>query len=278
MAFNNNGGTERFPINTQSLIFFSDNVMMSLKFSDNICIVSFRDAKYDENGKRSFPRPTGGDKDLSAILTREKAAAFMNRIRSEFIPKFQEYVDTRNDDTTFNKGFSIGVATNKDLTNVLSISTGKPESGPYIPEIVYSTDIDAATRLPKTVKVFKMTDTVPVIIGYDPSTGDFESIETEYPQIITFITALDEFVKSQCNGTVHQIESRYGNTNYKTRTTINQIAMKNGIQIEAPAYQQKTGNTQAFTQSAPPALELKQFDGDMAAFMQMTGASDSNPF
>ena len=278
MAFNNNGGTERFPTNTQSLIFFSDNVMMSLKFSDNICIVSFRDAKYDENGKRSFPRPTGGDKDLSAILTREKAAAFMNRIRNEFIPKFQEYVDTRNGDTTFNKGFSIGVATNKDLTNVLSISTGKPESGPYIPEIIYSTDIDASTRLPKTVKVFKMSDTVPVIIGYDPSTGDFESIETEYPQIITFITALDEFVKSQCNGTTHQIESRYGNTNYKTRTTINQIAMKNGIQIETPAYQQKAGNTQAFTQSAPPALELKQFDGDMAAFMQMTGASDGSPF
>ena len=278
MAFNNNGGTEKFPVNTASLTFFSDNMMMTLKFSDNMCIIAFRDAHYDENGKRTFPRPAEGDKELSAILSRERAMALVTRLRCEFVPKLKEFVDNRFDDPTFNDGFRFGVPTNRDLTNMIMVSTGKPESGPYVPEIIYCKDIDTNTRIPKTVKVFRMTESVPVVIGYDPTTGDYESIQTEYPQIVLFIMALNEFVKSQCNATVHQIEQRYGNTNYRTRTTINQIAMKNGIQIEAPAYQQKAGNNQAFAQSAPPALELKQFDGDMVAFMQMTGANDGNPF
>lgn len=285
MAFNNSGGYEKYPVNTSSLIFFGENVMMSLKFSDNLCIISFRDAKIDENGKRTFPRPSNGDKELSAVLTRDKVAAFMNRIHNEFIPTFKEYIDSRYHDTSFNKAFSIGVPTNKDLSNVLCLSTGKPESGPYIPEITFCADIDPNTRIPKIVKTVKLTDDVPIIIGYDPHTGNYESTQPEYPQIITFVMALEEFVKSQCKGRVHEFEERYGERNFRTRTVINQIAMKNGIQVDTgTSYQQKAGTqsnafmSNASTPATPQPLEVKSCDGDLASFMQMTGASDTGPF
>lgn len=269
---------EKFPITTTSLIFFGDNVMMTLKFSDNLCIISFRDAKIDENGKKTYPRPANGDKELSAVLTRDKVTALMSRLHNQFIPTFKEYIDNRIDDPSFNKGFSIGIPTNKELTNVLCVSTGKPESGPYVPEIVFCVDIDSSTRLPKTVKTVRLSENVPVLVGYDPTTGDYTSMQSEYPQIITFMMALEEFIKSQCRGRVHEIEERYNYIGSKTRNVINQIAMKNGIQIETNNQYQPKAATQATAFTAPQPLEIKPFDGDMASFMQATGMGDAPPF
>lgn len=276
MPFNNQGQQEKYPVQTSSLIFFGDNVMMQMKFSDNLCIIAFRDAKIDENGKRTYPRPSNGDKDTSAVLTRDKAATFLRRIQKNFIPTFESYLKTRLEDPSFNKGFSVGVPTNREMTNIITIATGKPESGPYVPEVSYYGDIDPTTKLPKVVKTIRFNDFTPVVIDYDGTTGEYAAVEPDYPQVVLFMMALDEFVRGQCKGRLHEINELYSDRYYKLRGTVNQIAIKNGIQVE-------TGNNfqnKTYTPSQPssaPVLELKPIDGGLSDFMATAGVADS-PF
>lgn len=278
MAYQNNyggGNFEKFPISTSSLTFFGTDTMLLMSFSDDKCYVSFRDAVIDENGKRKYPRPANGDMKYTATLTKERALAFNRRIQNAFIPQLESFVEQKLSNPAFDQGYSIAVPTNTEMTNMLSLSTGKPDNGGYYaPEISYIKDIDMNTRIPVEVKTFVFSQKVPVFTGYDPKTGNYLSQYPEYPQVIMFMLALDEFVKGQTKGALHGIETKYHDRYVGIRNTINQIAEKNGIPIaQNNAFAKGPSAAPGQPGQAPQQVELKPYNSELNL---LAGIGDPN--
>lgn len=277
MAYQNNyggGNFEKFPINTSSLVFFGNDTMLMMSFSDDKCYVSFRDAVIDEGGKRKYPRPANGDMKYTATLTKERALAFCRRIDNAFIPQFESFVEQKQSNPAFNTGYSVAVPTNTEMTNMLSLSTGKPDNGYYAPEISYIKDIDMNTRIPAEVKTFVFSQKIPVFTGYDPKTGEYVSQYPEYPQLIMFKIALDEFIKGQTKGALHGIESKYHDRYTGIRNTINQIAEKNGIPIaQNNSFTKGPSSAPAQSGQVPQPVELKTYNNELNL---LSGLGDSN--
>lgn len=277
MAYQNNyggGNFEKFPISTSSLTFFGSDTMLLMSFSDDKCYVSFRDAVIDENGKRKYPRPANGDMKYTATLTKERALAFCRRIDNAFIPQFEAFVEKKQSDPSFNAGYSVAVPTNAEMTNMLSLSTGKPDNGYYAPEISYIKDIDMNTRIPAEVKTFVFSQKIPVFTGYDPKTGEYVSQYPEYPQLIIFKIALDEFIKGQTKGALHGIESKYHDRYTGIRNTINQIAEKNGIPIaQNNSFAKGPSPAPAQSGQVPQPVELKTYNNELNL---LSGLGDPN--
>lgn len=269
-SYNSSGRTN---ISTNSIIMFSDNMMMGCKYGENLLTIYFRDAVMDENGKRKFPRPEDGDSKNSANLTKEAAASLLMHLDETFIPTFEEYVKNLLADPEFNKTIEVGIFVNKEMTKILDVSSGKPTNVGYKPSVRLHFDI-GTDRIPRMSKVFTFS-IAPVFINYNPETGDYERVEYSYPQLLIFYKVLEEFVRSQTNSVAHEIETRYYSEKRNMKDTINQIAMKNGIDISK-------GFTKPFQMNGAVekvANPIKQVDGDIASIMGLDyNLTDSNPY
>lgn len=268
----NEKNNQRPSVSTQGLMLFS-NMMLSMRFSDSTCYISLRDAKVDENGKRSYPRPAGGDKDFTVSLTKERAAAFLNKLHKKFIPQFIDFLETKQQDPSFDKAYSVGVPCNREMTTILSLSTGKPNgTGPYSPELSIFFDIDASTKIPKVIKTVKFDECIATLEDYDPATGEYSAITPEYPLVCVFITALEEFVKGSTGARAHENAVRFDNTIRQMKSVQNATATKVGVSQDIiypygnNGQGSSTGGT-AFTMTqsgaAPGASDLKQYDGEL---------------
>ena len=275
-AKGNGGYPDKFPINTSSLTFFGSETMVLMSFSDDKIYIAFRDAVITEDGKRRYPRPQNGDTKNTVTLTKERAAAFAKRLNNCFVPKLEEFILAKSQDPGFNKGYSIGVPTNTEMTNMLTLETGNAEDGYYEPILSYMKEIDVNTRMPAEIKTFKFSQKIPVFTDYNPKTGEYASQAPEYPQIIMFIEAINEFIKGQTKGILHGIESKYHDRFYETRKTINQIAEKNGIPIPQNTTYSKGAPEQAQPSAqAPQPTELKAYNSELNL---LAGLGDDAPF
>ena len=267
----NEKNNQRPSVSTQGIMLFS-NMMLSMRFSDSTCYISLRDAKVDENGKRSYPRPTGGDKDYTVSLTKERAAAFLNKLHNKFVPQFIEFLEAKEENPSFDTAYSVGVPCNRDMTTILSLSTGKPNgTGPYSPELSIFFDIDPSTKIPKLVKTVKLDECIATLEDYDPATGEFSKITPEYPLVVVFITALEEFVKSTSGARAHENAVRFDSSMRHSKAVQNATATKVGVSqdIIYPYGNNGQGSSVGAVFSveqsgaAPEASNLKQYDGEL---------------
>lgn len=279
----NGGYPDRFPISTNSLTFFGSDMMLLMSFSDDKIYISYRDAVVGEDGKRKFPRPQNGDMKNTVTLTKERAAAFARRLNKCLVPKLEEFILEREQNPGFNKGYSIGVPTNTEMTNMLTLSTGNAEKGFYEPVLSYMKEIDMNTRMPAEIKSFTFSQKIPVFTDYDPKTGEYASQVPEYPQLIIFIEAINEFVKGQTKGALHGIESKYHDRYTDIRKTINQIAEKNGIPIpQNTTYNKGTPFSSQSSSQVPQPTELKPYNSELNLLAGLgegiSGDPNASPF
>ena len=272
---NNGNNTGRTVINTNSVIMFSDTTMMGCKYGENLLTIYFRDAVIDENGKRKFPRPEDGDSKNSANLTKEAAALFLEGMDDIFIPQFTEYVNNLQSDSQFNKTTGFSIFVNKENTKILEINSGKPTNVGYKPAVRLHFDI-GTDRIPRMSKVFTFS-VAPILINYNYETGDYERVECAYPQILIFYKVIEEFIRSQTNSVAHELETRYYSEKKKVKETINQLAIKNGIEVgKASSNSFQFINGGGTEKISNP---IKQMDGAISDIMGLDYSTvESNPY
>ena len=268
MAYQN----DKYPVNTNSFTFFSKDSMMRVNFSDSLLILSIRDAHIDENGKRTFPRPAAGDKSGIATLTPSRAAIFLKRIDNVFVPKFNEYLNSYEEDKSFDKMASVAVILNKDSTSLLSLTTNRPDAkNGYEPAVQICTNLSAESRIPESVKTFVFDEKIPVVTDYDPTTGAFLTCETDYPQILLFRAILEQFIEASTGAIAHSVNVELKERINTLSATVNQIAASNGIAVPSKnnyvSSNSSVFNTESNNEIATvKAPELKPYDENLAEF------------
>lgn len=255
----------RTVISTNSVTFFGANSMLLTKYGDKRLTISFRDASYDAEGKRTFPRPADGDEKNSCYLTLESCSSLMQALDDHWIPTFNEYVANFAADKEFNKETSIAIPVNRELNRILEISSGVPGNAGYSPCIRLHMDL-SGDRIPATSKIFAFAS-APVFINYSPTKGDYESLSINYPQILIFYKMLEEFIKSACCGTTHEIETRYHDEKKRLTQTVNKIAIKEGVEVEMPSYGSYGNATNTVSTQSSAPNPTKQYDGDISALI-----------
>ena len=228
---NQNGNKFKTEVSTNSVSFFGPNSMLLTKYGERNLTVSFRDAVYGEDGKRTFPRPSDGDEKNSCYLTKESVASFINKMDEYWIPTFGEYINNWIADPSFNKEVSFAIPVNKELNKLLEISSGIPGKSGYSPVLRLHFDV-GSNRIPRESKIYTFIS-APVFINYRPETGDYERLDITYPQLLIFYKVLTEYIRAICMGSAHSVEMRYHNEKKTVKDRINQIAVKNGIDIQS---------------------------------------------
>lgn len=271
MAYQNQTQTqfEKSSIQSNSYAFFSNDSMLRMSFTDSMLSLSIRNVSIDENGKRKYPRVQG---EKSAVLTVSRAVILLRRLKEGFVPKLTEYINAFAEDPSFDKMTSVGVILNKDSTSVLSITTGRPDiKKGYCPTLQICTNLAADTRIPETVKSFTFSETIPVVTGYDPVTGNFETCEDEAPQLIMFISVLEHFVAASTGAYAHSVNMELRDKINTIDNIVSQIAASNGIVVPSKNYS-SGGSRNIFNQSASNGItedtapDLKPYDENLAEF------------
>lgn len=273
MPYQNQNQFERYPIQSNSVAFFSTDSMLRANFSDSLLNFQIRDVVVDENGKRTFPR-VQGEKGGYATLTQSRAVIFLKRIKDTFIPKFKEYLNAYEEDKSFDKMVSVGVILNKDATSVLSLTSGRPDPKKgYCPSLQICTNLASETRIPETVKTFTFTEKIPVVTDYDPVTGNFATCEDDAPQLIIFIHLLEQFIKAATCAEAHFVNVELREKINDINKIVTQIAESNGIVVPSRSYSYgNSGGSRSMFNPAngndadTPAPSLKQFDANLAEF------------
>lgn len=270
---NNNGKYPSTTVNTNSVSFFGKESMLLTKYSERNLTISFRNAVFGEDGKRTFPRPDGGDEKNSCYLSKESVATLIQKMEEFWIPTFKEYVDNWMTDNSFNKEVSIAVPVNKELNKFLELTSGIPGNSGYNPQLRLHFDV-GSDRIPRESKVFTF-DISPIFINYRPEKGEYERLDMTYPQLLIFYKVLTEYIRCLCMGTCQSTEVRYGKDFKNIKNTINQIAIKNGIEVQSNYTNGRSGysfgnptpsigSTQPTSSQSNP---IQEYNGDIGALL-----------
>lgn len=275
MAFQNQNQVERYPIQSNSYAFFSAESMLRINFSDSMLNLQIRDAVIDENGKRTYPR-VQGEKGGYATVTASRAAILLKRLKETFIPKFIEYMNSYEEDKSFDKMTSVGVILNKDSSSVLVVTSGRPDPKKgYCPSIQICTNLAAETRIPEITKTFAFNEKIPVVVDYDPSTGEFLTCDDEPSQLAMFVTLLEQFVAASSGAQAHFVNVELREKINGIDRIVTQIAESNGITVPTRGYRNNNSRN-IFSNNSndadTPAPDLKAYDENLAEF------SEASPF
>lgn len=228
--FNNGGGYNAtyFRPSTDGLAMFNDNMMLKIAYYDTYMKFELR----EKNMEGKFPTPETG-KDISVLLSAEKAAAFMLML-DEFEEKIISYNNDFADgkDCSGYKPFSIAihVGSTPEKTRVLQISTGTAIEGQgFVPVVLIHVGVDSTLAATKTYAF--QTKTCPCLVDYESTSGSFELVH-KLGQYEVIALAIRGFAYASSRAVSHFNKTLINDERLKTmEKVVNLLAEHFNIQV-----------------------------------------------
>jgi hypothetical protein len=198
MADFNNSSATYFKPSTDGMVMFNDSHMLKVSYYDTTMRIEIR----ARNADGKYPAPEKG-KEISMLLNQEAVAklAIMLKYFDEKLESYNaDFADGK--DCSDYKPYSVSIFTGStpENTKIFQLSTGTVGDNGFSPEIWLHIGVDE-NRAAVASYCYK-TRFSPVLVNYEPKTGDVE-MHNKLSQYAIFDAAILNFVdvsnKSACH-------------------------------------------------------------------------------
>jgi hypothetical protein len=222
-------------------------------------MVSIKIAPALEVSKRTDHSIYDYEHQIGTAISIEKLQALLNGINNYILPAI-----IANED----KNISVSIKG----TSLVSIGTGKKETGEIRPYIAFHKDIDADSFKSATSIYYEFKGTQ-IILDYDVKSGKYTCAQDNFSEFNLFINFLEASIKGLTNVNGHSV--KHSDDWYRSliRKLVSALAEKNGISTgndykKKPAFGNKGNRLESNEPSYDAVSEPLETMEDLNNFMQ----------